>query len=236
MDEGPEDQELEVLTRAAAGGERGAVDALIARYLPELRAFVRLRAGALIRQRESSSDIVQSVCREVLEHAERFQHPSESAFKRWLFTTALRKLSNRRDFYLAEKRDVLREAQQADSMHGDRELLDCYRNFSTPSHGAMIREEVERVEAAMEGLSDANREVITLAHVVGLSRAEIAEQMDRSESAVRSSCTGRSRSSPCACEIERRALTKAPRRLLGAGGGLPTCPRKRLRIYNRSTC
>ncbi len=185
MEQGPEDQELEVLTRAAAGGERGAVDALIGRYLPELRAFVRLRAGALIRQRESSSDIVQSVCREVLEHAERFQHPSESAFKRWLFTTALRKLSNRRDFYLAEKRDALREAKQADSMHGDRELLDCYRNFSTPSHGAMIREEVERVEAAMEGLSDANREVITLAHIVGLSRAEIAEQMDRSESAVR---------------------------------------------------
>jgi RNA polymerase sigma-70 factor (ECF subfamily) len=72
-----------------------------------------------------------------------------------------------------------------DSSPNDVILLDCYRSFSTPSGAAIAREEVERIEAAFEDLSEEHREVITLAHVVGLSRAEIAERMGRSEGAVR---------------------------------------------------
>ncbi|HVS17718.1 MAG TPA: sigma-70 family RNA polymerase sigma factor, partial [Planctomycetota bacterium] len=60
-----------------------------------------------------------------------------------------------------------------------------YRRFSTPSGAASLREEVERVESAFDRLSDEHREVITLAHLTGLSRSEIAERMQRSEGAVR---------------------------------------------------
>jgi RNA polymerase sigma-70 factor (ECF subfamily) len=180
-------RDLEGLTAAAAKGDRSAIDELLGRYLPDLRAFVRLRAGALVRARESSSDIVQSVCREVLEHMDRFRFPSESAFKRWLFMTALRKISNRRDYWTAQKRDALRERPIAGSggSQNDDHLAVCYSSFATPSGQAMVREEMERVEVAFEQLSEEHREVITLAHVVGLSRAEIAEQMERSEGAVR---------------------------------------------------
>ena len=186
------EEEIRRLTEAAGQGDREALEVLLERYLPQLRAFVRLRAGALVRARESSSDLVQSVCREVLEHIDRFQHPSESAFKRWLYTTALRKILNRRDFYLAQKRDVLREvpieagaSNASGSPERDRGLLACYGRFSTPSRGAMLREEIERIESAFELLSEEHREVITMAHVVGLSRKEIAESMGRSEGAVR---------------------------------------------------
>ena len=182
-----DDPDTAWLTEAAARGERSAIDALLSRYLPDLRAFVRLRAGALVRARESNSDLVQSVCREVLEHMDRFRHPSEAAFKQWLFTTAQRKIMNRREFYLAQKRDALREVpmQSTRSSAEDQRMLACYESFSTPSRHAMVREEMERVEAAFERLSEEHREVITLAHVVGLSRAEIAVQMERSEGAVR---------------------------------------------------
>jgi RNA polymerase sigma-70 factor (ECF subfamily) len=183
---GPVSGEVERLARAAAEGDRAAVDELIARYLPDLRAFVRLRAGPLVRAREADSDIVQSVCREVLQHMDRFRFPGDSAFKQWLFATALRKISNRRDHHLAQKRDVSREIPiDAGRGSGDEQLLVCYGSFSTPSHGAMVREEMERVETAFEELTEEQREVITLAHVVGLSRAEIAEKMGRSEGAVR---------------------------------------------------
>ena len=74
----------------------------------------RLRAGEFVRARESSSDLVQSVCREVLANIGRFQHPSESAFKQWLFREALRKIVDRRDYWLAEKREVLREVPVTD--------------------------------------------------------------------------------------------------------------------------
>ena len=69
------------LTAAAGRGDARAVEALIERYLPELRAFVRLRAGELIRAHESRSDVVQSACREVLQHIERFRFTGEGAFR-----------------------------------------------------------------------------------------------------------------------------------------------------------
>ena len=173
------------LAEAAAEGDRAAVEQLLEQCLPEWRAYVRLRAGPLIRGREAHSDIVQSTCREVLEHLERFRFPSESAFRQWLFTTALRKLTHRRDYYLADKRDAQREQALEATPEDDERLLACYRGFTTPSKAAMLREEIERIERAFEMLSDEHREVITLAKIVGLSRAEIGEQMGRSEGAVK---------------------------------------------------
>lgn len=179
-----ETPELEALTRAAGAGDGAAVAELLERYQGELHAFVRLRYGRLLQGRESSMDVVQSVCREVLEHADRFKHPGQAAFKRWLFVTALRKIKNRHGYYLAEKRDVLREALAPDDEAAEA-LMQQYRTFSTPSRVAIAREEVVRVEEAFEGLSDEQREVVTLAHMGGLSRQEIGEQMGKSEGAVR---------------------------------------------------
>lgn len=177
-------QESAALADQAARGDARAMQALLELHLEGLRAFVRLRTGPELRQRESSSDLVQSVCREILEQAHRFQHPSESAFRRWLYTTALRKIADRAEHWRAQKRDAGRE-QSWPSRGSDAALFQRYRSFSSPSAHASLREEVERVERAFEELTDEQREVITLAHVAGLSRAEIAQQMERSEGAVR---------------------------------------------------
>ena len=175
------------LARAAAAGDAGAVGQLLERHLPDLRAFVRLRAGAQVRARESSSDIVQSVCREVLQHADRFQFPSESAFRQWLFTTALRKLVDRREHWNAGKRAAAGEIPLgAETGAIDEEaLVAAYQRLSSPSGHAMLREEIERLEAAFDQLSEDHREVITAARLMRLSHAEIAERMGRSEGAVR---------------------------------------------------
>lgn len=177
--------DFDALTAAAAEGDRDALDQLLERCLPELRAFVRLRAGAVVRKREHDSDLVQSVCREVLEHADRFQHANEGAFKRWLYTTALRKILNRREHHLAARRDALREEALDEGGDVQRQLLDTYARFTSPSGRAMLSEEIERIESAMSRLKDEQREVITLAHIVGLSRAEIGEEIGKSEGAVR---------------------------------------------------
>jgi RNA polymerase sigma-70 factor (ECF subfamily) len=181
MSSGSED-----LLRQANGGDPAAVDLLVERHLPGLRAFVRLRSGKLIRAKESVSDIVQSVCREVLANAERFQHGGEAGFKQWLYTTALRKLSKRRDYWEAARRDAGREAAPPDDGSADAALLACYATFHTPSRIAAAREEVDLVERAFDALPEHYREVILLAKVVGLSRSEIAAQTGRSETAVRS--------------------------------------------------
>lgn len=182
-----EEPDIPRLTEAAARGDRAALERLLERYLPDLNAFVARRAGKPLREQESTSDIVQSVCREVLQHAERFRHPSEVAFKQWLYTTALRKISSRIDFYRAQKRDHGRvEAFAPGSVdEAASQVFEFYRSFSSPSRHMMVQEEVARIEAAFAKLNDEQREVITLAHVMGLSRAEIGERLGKSEGAVR---------------------------------------------------
>lgn len=171
------------LTERAAAGDGTALRELLGRYLPQVRAFVRLRTGPELRAHEACSDIVQSVCREVLEHGDRFQHPSEEAFERWLYTTVLRKVQNRRRFWIAAKREAGRVADAEGE--GDPELLASYGSFATPSQHAMASEEVARIEAAFDRMPADYRQVITLAHIAGLSRAEIAAEMGRTEGAVR---------------------------------------------------
>ncbi len=183
----PSEPDILKLTVAAAGGERAALDRLLELYLPELEAFVKKRAGSPLKANESSSDIVQSVCREVLQNAGRFRHPSEVAFRQWLYTTALRKISSRLDFYRAQKRDLGRADNFAPGSvdSAASQVLDFYQTFSSPSRRLMVSEEVARVEAALSTLPEDQREVITLAHVLGLSRSEIGERLGKSEGAVR---------------------------------------------------
>jgi RNA polymerase sigma-70 factor (ECF subfamily) len=169
-----------ILLKRASQGDRPAIDELLQRYLPGLRAFIRQRAGPVIRRRESESDLAQSVCREVLEHADRFEFGDEPGFKRWLYTEALRKILDRYEYYTAQKRDFRRETP-LDRLSSS----DLQRTFSTPSQFAIKKEELARVEHAFDALSEEQREVISLAHVAGLSRGEIAKRLGKSEGAVR---------------------------------------------------
>jgi RNA polymerase sigma-70 factor (ECF subfamily) len=173
------------LARLAAQGDAHAMAVLLTRYLPAVRAYVRAHMGPQLRARESTSDIVQSVCRELLTHQDRFQHPDANGFEAWLFTTARRKIANRARDLGRDKRDVQREVPQADDS-GLGALGAAYARISSPSGQALRAEEIARLEAAIDQLPEEQREVITMAHLAGLSRAEIGAQMGRSEEAVRS--------------------------------------------------
>jgi RNA polymerase sigma factor (sigma-70 family) len=179
--------ELDPLVDRASHGDPAAVDELLATNLPALRAFVRLRMGAGLRAKESSSDLVQSVCREVLQNFERFQFPGAENFRRWLFTTALRVVKNKAKFWQREKRDAGREVRRPkiSGSQSGASFSDCYRSLVTPLRDAVAKEEVERFEAVFGVLPEDYQEVISLSRVVGLSHKEIAHHMARSEAAVR---------------------------------------------------
>lgn len=174
--------DVDALTRAAAEGDRGALEELLTHMLPDLRAFVRLRAGRMVQRHDHQSDIVQSVCREILMGAERFEHPGEDAFRRWLFTTTLRKLSARRDHHAAAQRDAVQDALGATDQE---QLLEIYGRVATPSRHAAVREELERVEAAMAELDEEERSIIVLARIAQVPRDEIAQELGIGAGAVR---------------------------------------------------
>ena len=178
MDSDPED-----LVQRVADGDAQAVGELLDRHLPALRGFVRLRMGKNLRAKESVSDVVQSVCREVLTNVDRFQHPGPDAFRQWLYMTTQRKLSHRLDYYDAQKRDVKRELENGEER--DQALAAFYESFCTPSRELVTQEEIERIESSFDRLPEDYREVILLSRVVGLPRAEIAREMGKSEDQVR---------------------------------------------------
>lgn len=170
------------LVESAAAGDPAAIDALLEQNLPALRAFIRLRMGPQLRAKESSLDLVQSACREILAHIDRYQYQGESNFRHWLFTTALRKLKNKVVYYQAAKRDVRLELSPDEE---NEHLNQVYQTVATPSQHLQGKEQRASFEKAFEQLSEDHREVILLARVVGLSHREIASVMKRSESATR---------------------------------------------------
>lgn len=164
-----------------------AVGELLQRHLPGLVAFIRLRAGPLVRARESAADLAQSVCREALEDPGRFRHGGEAGFKSWLYATALRRIQNRHDYWKAGKRDAARDVPLAPhpDASGQQDLLACYRTLSTPSRKLMLAEEIARIESAFDQLDEADREIILLARVAGLPHDEIARRLGKTAGATR---------------------------------------------------
>lgn len=169
---------------AAVRGDADAFDTLFARNLPALKAFLRVRVGAALRAKESIDDLAQSVCREVLADIDGFEYRGDEAFRKWLFIQAARKILDKNRFYGRSRRDAAREAGGlSESDIG--ELLDAYATLGTPSRHAVAREELQRIEAALEDLPEPQRTAVVMSRVLGLGYAEIGERIERSEDAVR---------------------------------------------------
>lgn len=167
-------------------------------HLPALRAYVRARLGPALSAHESASDLVQSVCRELLADQDHIQYRGDAAFRGWLFTTALRKICQRDRYWRADKR-----AGQRISEERAQTLLTGYADLITPSRELSAREQVDELERALAALPDADREIIALAKIAGLPHAEIAARTGRTEEASR--------------QALRRALVRLAAQLDGGG-------------------
>ncbi len=168
----------------ATHGDRVALDQLLQSYLPQLHAFVRARLGAPLRARESSLDVVQSVCRQLLEARDAFDFRGEDRFRGWLFTAALNKVRERHRRMTALHRDVQREQHDAD-VDVDGAVATAMLDLLTPSKAAIGNETAVAVSASLAALSEEHREVITLSRLVRLPHRVIAEVLSRSEEATR---------------------------------------------------
>jgi RNA polymerase sigma-70 factor (ECF subfamily) len=169
------------LVAAARNKDAAALQELLVQNLPGLEAFVRLRMGATLRGLMTAPDLVQSVCREVLEDLGDFEFRGEGPFRHWLFVRAENKLREKHRYHHRDKRD----RQKAVSMSVASTAFTAYRTLHTPSKDLEVQETMRRVEAAFDQLPEDYREAVTLHKLCGLSHAEIAERMNRSEGAVR---------------------------------------------------
>lgn len=166
------------LLHAARVGDEAALATLLERHLPVLRGFVRLQIGSFLRARETESDVVQSVCMEVLRRGERLEFRGEAAFRSWLYHAVLLKVRDHERHWRAHKRNPENGAEVRD----DRELAEVYHSVS-PSRNAIAIEDLQRVEEAFSRLPEHYARALVLQRIVGLDLNAIAAELGRTPAA-----------------------------------------------------
>ena len=171
----PRDHETTAsLAESAGSGDEHALNALIERYLPHVRAFVRFTMGTRLRSREESMDIVQSSLREMVGADLRELGQDESRFRHRLFQTAKRKAAEKGRFHGMEKRDAGR-AVAVDDAEQDAALWSECLSTATPSAHAIGRELESQLADAVHRLPEEDRQLFFLRRIEGLAYDQIAD-------------------------------------------------------------
>lgn len=191
--------DVERLLAAASAGDRSALERVLEMHLPQLHAYVRVRLGGDLEPRESSVDVVQSVCRQVLAARTVHAFDSEDHFRAWLFTAAVNKIREKVRYHRGERRHRGRE-----QLSLDHSPITAAAILASPSQEAIGDETARIVADALAALRPEHREVVSLARLVRLPHRVIAEVMERSEAAVRQ-LLGRAMLE-LASELQRRGI------------------------------
>jgi len=167
------------LLREAKAGSAAALDRLLERYGGKLLAFIRSRLGRTLRQRVDSHDVLNQTLLEAFLHLPDFEGVEGRSLMAWLARIAEREMHDLADFHGRLRRDARRE-QPLDEGHAQ-----LAARLRSATSRIVLREEVERVLRALEGLEENQRRVIVLRKLEELSFAEIGERMQRSADACR---------------------------------------------------
>jgi len=142
--------------------------------------------GKELRSRLESMDLVQDVLMCVLRDLGGFTYHNEGDFLRWIGEIAENRIRDNLDKLHADKRDIRKEARLYDHASTYRDdplrVLEPARN-TTPSVILSKREDLDKLEKAIDELKPEYREVIVLAKIDGLSYKEIGERLGKSADA-----------------------------------------------------
>lgn len=179
----------DLLLSLAKAGSGPALSRLLERHRGALEVQARLQVGRRLRTKLDFEDLMQELSLEAHRDIGHFRGRSEGEFVSWLRKVFAGILSNQVRHYLGtRRRDLRRERPIANACDDtsravmDRQLV---APQSSPSQQAARRERAERLAEALDTLPPAYREVILLRNVEGLSFADVAGRMGRTEDSVK---------------------------------------------------
>jgi RNA polymerase sigma-70 factor (ECF subfamily) len=178
----------DLLIDRAAAGDSAALAELFGRYRKRLRAMVRLRMDRRLQGRVDPSDVLQEAYLDVAQQLSSYLAKPEMPFYLWLrLTTGQRLMRLHRQHLGAAIREAGREVSlhrgalpQASSVSLAAQLL----GKMTSASKAVERVEIQlRLQAALNGMDEMDREIIALRHFEELSNAEAAQVLGLEPSA-----------------------------------------------------
>jgi len=177
----------DVVRAALAGGRAGvasnaALDRLYERCTPRLLSYIRLKLGRALRERLESRDVLQATLLKSFQHLDDFRGSDGQSLMAWLARIADREIVDRADYHHRQRRDAGREAPLDDHP----ELTARVRSVLSQ---VILEEQANarttELEAALDSLSDAHRQIILLRKFEELSFREISDRLGKSEDACR---------------------------------------------------
>lgn len=161
------------LIRRIRGGDFGAREILLRRYLPVLRRWAHGRLPATARDMQDTDDLVQVTLIRALNHIEDFEAHRSGSFLAYL-----------RQILLNQVRDEIRRQQRRPQ---GAQLDDELPDLDTPTlvETMVGHERLHAYERALAELPKRQQELIVMRLEFGLSYPEIAAEVDGTSDAVR---------------------------------------------------
>lgn len=186
--EGSFNYKTQRLVALAKDGDESALEQLCKVYSERVHRIMRLRMGKELRSKLESMDLVQDAFISALRGLENFTYKNEGDFLRWVSKIAENRLRDNLDKLHADKRDIRKEIplnshrpSVQNSFVASKEPVDS----TTPSVIVSRREDLDKLERAMDKLKPEYREVITLTKIEGLSYKEVGQRLGKNADAVR---------------------------------------------------
>ncbi len=175
------------LVALAKDGDNLALDQLYKAYGERVRRIVRLRMGKELRPKLDSMDLVQDALVSALEGIGGFTYSNEGDFLRWLSKIAENTLRDNLDKFYTDKRDIRKEVRP-DSFRRTTGTMffgaDGPIDTTTPRVIMSRKEDLDKLEKAIDELKPEYRQVVVLTKIEGLSYKEIGRKLGKSADAV----------------------------------------------------
>ena len=176
------------LVTLAQNGDQSSLNKLCEVYNERILRIIRMRMGPELRSKLQSMDLVQDAFISAIRSMDNFTYENEGDFLRWVSRIAENRIRDNLENLHAQKRDIRKEiplntnsSTSQDTFVGISNPVDT----TTPSLVMSKREDLNKLEKAMEKLKPEYREVIALTKIEGLTYQEAAEKMGKGPDAVR---------------------------------------------------
>jgi RNA polymerase sigma-70 factor (ECF subfamily) len=181
------------LVQNAAAGDEAALRRLLLAHHDRLAAAIAPQLPDDLRRVLSVDDVLQEAYLVAFRKIREFDPGEPGGFQAWLTKIAEHRLADLIKRHRRAKRGGGRAAAKVRVGDDDSTVIDMLQMLAadsrTPSREARMHEVVAALHAALENLKEENRQALHLRYLEGLSVAEMAERMGRSEGAVHMLCT-----------------------------------------------